>query len=218
MKLTKYEHACFTIEHDGKILIVDPGVYTSNLNTPENVSGVVVTHEHADHFDSSALGAIIAHNPDAVIIGPPSVTKQIEGALPTQTVHGGDTVHLESFQLRFFGDTHATIHESIPIIANVGVLINDTVFYPGDNFTTPGVEVDTLALPVAAPWLKISEVIDYIETIQPRFIFPTHDAILSDKGKVLVDQILSPFAEKSDAHYQRIDGKIISVDRTDQNI
>ena len=25
MKLTKYEHACFTVEKDGKLLVVDPG-------------------------------------------------------------------------------------------------------------------------------------------------------------------------------------------------
>ena len=58
MKLTKYEHACFTIEAEGKLVVVDPGAFTTDLGTPENVVAIVVTHEHPDHFDVNALGAL----------------------------------------------------------------------------------------------------------------------------------------------------------------
>ena len=57
MKLTKYEHACFTLEKDGKMLVVDPGTFTTKLDPPENVVGIVITHEHSDHFDVNALSA-----------------------------------------------------------------------------------------------------------------------------------------------------------------
>ena len=35
MRITKYTHACVRIEHDGKVLVIDPGVWTE----PEAVAG-----------------------------------------------------------------------------------------------------------------------------------------------------------------------------------
>ncbi|MFP3381565.1 hypothetical protein SB767_35190, partial [Bacillus sp. SIMBA_069] len=73
-------------------------------------------------------------------------------------VHPGDSVEAGPFSLRFFGGRHAVIHESIPVVDNVGVLVNDTLYYAGDSFSIPeGVEVDVLAAPAGAPWMKIAE-------------------------------------------------------------
>lgn len=211
MKITKYKHACFSVEHEGKLLIVDPGGFTTDLGAPENVVAIVVTHEHTDHFDVSALGAIIAHNPDAHIIAHENITRQFGDTLPSYTVTAGDVVEAEPFQLEFFGGTHAVIHPDIPVIANLGVMINDKIFYPGDSFVNPGTPIDVLALPVAAPWLKIQEVIDYLLELRPRIAFPTHDAILSSTGKSLPDNMLQPFAKKIGATYQRIDGSPLNI-------
>lgn len=214
MKLTKYEHACFAVEAEGKLLVVDPGGWTNDLGAPENIVGIVVTHEHGDHFDVAALGALIAHNPEAKIISHQDITRQFGSnheTLPYQTVAAGDTIDVGPFHLEFFGGEHATIHPDIPAIANIGVMINDTVYYPGDSFVQPGKAVNTLALPVAAPWLKISEVIDFVAAVRPRLAFPTHDAILSAAGKSLPDRLIPPFAQKVGTTYQRIDNKTIEI-------
>lgn len=214
MKITKYEHACFTVEHEGKVLVIDPGVYTTNLTVPENVVGVIVTHEHPDHFDVAALGAIVAHNPEAAIIAHQHITRQfgISGeTLPYKTVDVGDTVTVGPFNLAFYGGEHAVIHADMPRVANLGVMINDKIFYPGDSYVEPKKEVDVLALPVSAPWLKISESIEYLLSVKPRIVFPTHDAILSPTGKALPDGIIPPFAEQIGAKYQRIDDAPIEI-------
>ena len=200
-----YEHACFTVEHEGKLLIVDPGAYTTSLAAPKNVVAIVVTHEHADHFDVAALGAIIAHNPDAVIVAHADITRQFgDATLPYHTVSTGDTYDVAPFHFEFFGGNHATIHPAMPAVANLGVMINDTIFYPGDSFVLPNKPVDTLALPVAAPWLKISEAIDYVMAVKPRLAFPTHDAVLSDIGKSMPDRMIPGFSEKEGTTYKRL--------------
>ena len=204
MILTKYEHACFTLEKDGKLLVVDPGGYTTDLGSPENVVAIVVTHEHPDHFDPAALGALIAHNPDAVIYGHENITKQFGDTLPHQAVRAGDTITAGPFSMEFFGGEHAVIHESMPAVANLGVMIDNTVYYPGDSFTKPEKAVRVLALPVAAPWLKMSEVIDYVLAVKPRVAFPTHDAILSPAGITLVDRLLPTFIKSYGGSYQRM--------------
>jgi len=204
MKLTKFEHACFTVEKDGKMLIVDPGAWTSDLGSPENVVAIVVTHNHQDHFDPNALGALIAHNPDAIIYAPKDVTEQLGEALPNKIVAPGETVEIAPFSLEFFGGEHAVIHPDMPVPMNVGVLIDEKLYYPGDSFVIPGKPVDVLALPVTAPWLKIQEAFDFLTEVKPRLVFPTHDAIASDAGKQLPDRMVPVFTEKIGATYQRL--------------
>jgi len=203
MQLTKYDHACFTLEKDGQLLVVDPGEWSSDFISPSNVTAIVITHDHGDHFDHEQIAAIIDENPEAIIIGPETVTSQIE-VFQIKTVQAGDTLDIGPFHLEFFGGKHATIHPSIPPTANVGVLVNDLLYYPGDSLTLPGHSVDTLALPVAAPWLKISEAMDFLTQIHPRLAFPTHDAILSNIGKELVDGRLAATAQEVGSTYQRL--------------
>src|SRR3989338_8334985 len=40
----------------------------------------------------------------------------------------------------------------------------------------PDANVDILALPITAPWMKIKDAVDYAKNINPRIIFPVHDA------------------------------------------
>ncbi|MDN5275094.1 MAG: putative Zn-dependent hydrolase [Candidatus Saccharibacteria bacterium] len=207
MQLTKYEHACFTVEKDEQILVVDPGEFSSDFLAPENVKGIVITHAHPDHLDREKLTAIIDKNPEAIIIGPEEIVSHIE-VFETKAVAAGDLIEIGPFRLEFFGGEHAIIHPSLPAIANLGVLINDLLYYPGDSFTVPNKSVDTVALPIAAPWLKISEVMDFLTTIHPRLAFPTHDAILSDVGKEIIDGRLQDTASKADILYQRISSPI----------
>lgn len=204
MNIVKYEHACFTVEKDEQLLVVDPGKFSTDFIAPEKVVAVIVTHEHGDHLDHEQLASIIDKNPDAIIFGPDSVTSKIE-AFATHPVMTGDVVQAGPFTLEFHGGQHAAIHSSIPPIPNLGVLINDLLYYPGDSFALTRKPVDTLAIPAAAPWMKIGEAMDFLQIIKPRLAFPTHDKILSPEGKDLADRLLSRIAESQGTIYQRID-------------
>lgn len=208
MLLTKYEHACFTVEKDGKLLVVDPGAYTTDLPALESVVAIVITHEHPDHFDVTALGALIARNPEAVIYAHADITRQLGDSLPNQSVEAGQTMSAGPFTLEFLGGEHAIIHPDMPGVANLGVMINDSLYYPGDSFTLPQKPVTALALPVAAPWLKMSEAFDFLLAVKPTFVFPTHDAISSDAGKGLADTMTPTFAQKVGAEYKRLNEPI----------
>ena len=119
------------------------------------------------------------------IFGPAGVAAAASG-FPVETVAAGDEVEVGPFRLRFFGGRHAQIHPSIPIIDNLGVLVNDALYYGGDSFVVPeGVAVDVLAAPANAPWMKIGEVMDYVIAVAPRRAFPTHEMLLSRAGKDL---------------------------------
>jgi L-ascorbate metabolism protein UlaG (beta-lactamase superfamily) len=211
MELTKYEHACFVVEKDGKSVVIDPGVLTTDFTMPDNVVAVVITHEHVDHLDIDHLSEIAEANPSVVMIGPADVTAKLKN-FETRTVHGGDNFTIDGIEFEFYGDQHAAIHPSWPLAQNVGVMIDERVYYPGDSFTIPEKSVDTLALPIGAPWLKVSEVVDFMMAVSPRFAFPTHDAVLSADGQSFHDGTISKFAEGADIEYRRIDGETIDIE------
>ncbi len=200
MKLTKFEHACFVVEQDKQSIIVDPGEFTTDLSIPDTVIAVVITHEHQDHLSESHIQAIVAKNPEAVVITHKDSAKNL-GHYSTQTVVANEGIKIGNFTLEFFGGEHAVIDSAIPVIANLGVMINDSLYYPGDSFALPERPVKVLALPVSAPWMKISEAADFVRAVQPEFVFPTHDAILSDVGKGLPDRLIPKLTSVS---YQRL--------------
>jgi L-ascorbate metabolism protein UlaG (beta-lactamase superfamily) len=145
---------------------------------------IVVTHEHADHWTPEHLERILGLNPSARILGPAGVVRAAEDFV-IEPVADGDVVEIEPFTLRFFGRKHEVIHSSIPVIDNVGVLVNDALYYGGDSYTVPPVTVETLAVPIGAPWLRIADAMDYVIDIAPRHAFPVHEATLSRIGRDL---------------------------------
>lgn len=181
MQITKREHACLILEESGKRIVLDPGAYTAPLEGVTDVLAIVITHIHDDHCFESQIDRILAQNPEVMIFGTSEVCNRL-GGYKTTTVYHGDFYEVGPFTLEFFGDMHAEIHRSIPLIQNCGVMINGKLYYPGDSFTRPDRPVELLACPASAPWLKISEVIDFVEEISPRRSFATHNALLSDIG------------------------------------
>jgi L-ascorbate metabolism protein UlaG (beta-lactamase superfamily) len=181
MKITKHGHACLELELDSKTVIIDPGSYTEELTSLGNVVAVVITHKHDDHCDEAKIAQIKKDNPAVQIFGTSEVAARLEG-LDVTTVYHGDYYEVGSFKLEFFGDMHQIIHESIPLVQNTAVLVNGDLYYAGDSYTKPDVKIKALACPTSAPWLKIGDVIDYIQEIKPAICFPTHNALLSQVG------------------------------------
>ncbi|WP_353828263.1 MBL fold metallo-hydrolase [Agromyces sp. SYSU T0242] len=187
MRITKLEHAALVVEHSGNRLFIDPGKFTTPITEASGAVGVVITHLHDDHWTPEQLGRIADRSPGVRVLGPAGVVAAAaEAGIEVQEVGAGDTEEIGPFRLRFFGGTHAVIHPSIPVIDNVGVLVNDALYYAGDSFAVPeGVEVDVLAAPAGAPWMKIAESMDYLMAVRPRRAFPTHEMVLSRAGKDL---------------------------------
>jgi len=197
MKLTKHGHACLELELGGERLLVDPGFYSEPMGGTPNVIAVVITHQHDDHCFEDQLDAIIAtqlaagrpapkiYSVDEVCARLANSAKARGTSYDTVAVHHGDFIEHGPFTLEFFGDMHAEIHRSIPLVQNCGVMVNGKLYYPGDSFTQPDRPVELLAVPTSAPWLKISDVIDFVAAVRPRRSFATHNALLSDFGHSL---------------------------------
>ena len=64
-----------------------------------------------------------------------------------------------------------------------------------DSFTLPGRDVETLAVPIDGPWLKLSEAVDYVRAVAPSTYVPIHEGELTDVAKYV--GMLAAFAGPS---------------------
>ena len=198
MKITRFEHSAFVLTEAGNELVVDPGGFTAPLPPFESVAGVFVSHSHPDHLSLDQLNAIRQRNPRAPIFGSAQVAEEAASLAP-KTVRAGERASAGPFRLEFVGSTHAEILSALPRIENVGVLVNGVVFYPGDSFSAPPARVDVLVVPVAAPWLRIADLEEYVGLIKPRRIVPVHTGVLSENGRLLTGRLVAQIAANAGA-------------------
>lgn len=199
MKITKFGHCCLLIEENGIRILTDPGTYSTQQNEVKNIDFVLITHEHADHFHVDSLRTVLKNNPQAKIITNKSVGLLLEkGVLAFSAVEDGQSYDANGVLIEGFGKEHAPMHASILPIQNTGYFIANKFFYPGDSFTNPGKLVEILALPVAGPWMKLPEAIDYAIEMKPKICFPVHDGILKTPGSThtIPAKILEPLGIK----------------------
>ncbi|GAA3678787.1 MBL fold metallo-hydrolase [Nonomuraea antimicrobica] len=201
MKLTKYDHACVRVEKNGKVLVIDPGTF---VRSPvlDGADAVLITHEHADHVDVDKLKAAPPGLEIWTCEGVAAELTEVPGQV--QVVRHGDAFETAGFRVKAFGEWHARNHPDIPPVQNIGFLVDDEVFYPGDALTVPGVEVPTLLVPTGAPWLKLGEMVEYLRTMRPARAFSTHDGLYNEIGLGLVDNWLRMESEKQGADLRRL--------------
>ncbi|MCU1573432.1 MAG: putative Zn-dependent hydrolase of beta-lactamase fold family [Micrococcaceae bacterium] len=188
MKLTKYTHACIRLDKDGKALVLDPGIFSESEEALRGADAVLVTHEHPDHLDTEAVVKALTENPDLTVHAPAGVASALRQAASdatdriTDAVPGTDFT-VAGFAVRAYGGQHALIHASVPVVANVGYIIDQNVYHPGDSFIVPdGLAVRTLLVPIHAPWSKTAEVADFVVAVRAERAFQIHDGLLNEKG------------------------------------
>ncbi|HEY6494483.1 MAG TPA: MBL fold metallo-hydrolase [Trebonia sp.] len=192
MKLTKHEHACVVLEQDGAKIVIDPGSFSAGAaEIIADADAILITHEHMDHVNEAAVAGALAARPDLRVYAPSGLADMFAAHRGQFTpVAAGDELTLASFNVTVHGRVHAVIHPDIPTIANVGYLVNGSLYHPGDAFFVPEVPVSVLLLPTSGPWMKIGEAADYVRAVRPQQIVQIHEALLSDIGLFLASSLL----------------------------
>ena len=216
MQCFRLSHAGVVLELDGASLFVDAGSFStgdelaSAIETAAPVAGIVITHEHADHWTPENVAAVRATAPDAPVF----TTQATADALAAAGIHNvmvvreGDLHQAGPFELEFYGQRHEVLHSSIPVIDNVGVRVNGTFAYGGDSLTRPPFIADVLGVPIGSPWSNIAQVMDFVLNSAPRRAYLTHDGMLSAQG-------LGLFTARVQWCLEQVGGELVTLPRLD---
>jgi L-ascorbate metabolism protein UlaG (beta-lactamase superfamily) len=203
VRITKFTHSCLRIDGDG-VLVVDPGEFSERAAL-DGADAVLITHEHIDHLDLAAVADTVARRPEVRIFAHADVLPKLApfGEVAT-AVEPGAEFEAAGYRVRAYGGKHAVIHPDIPRIANLGYLIEDSstnVYHPGDSFTVPeDTVVDTLFVPLNAPWMKLMESIDFVRAVKPGRAYALHDFLLTPTGATVSDGHLARLSGTKYAH------------------
>jgi L-ascorbate metabolism protein UlaG (beta-lactamase superfamily) len=210
MKLTKYTHACVRLEKDSRVLVLDPGTFSESAEALSGANALLVTHEHPDHIDVPAVVDALKDNGSLAVFAPAGVADNLRHEAPDaaariNTVDPGSSFEAAGFDVRSFGGQHALIHPQIPMVANIGYLLDGNVYHPGDSFVIPdGVNVQTLLVPLHAPWSKAAEVVDFVIGVRAPRAFQIHDGLLNDNGLKIVEGHVKRLGVKYGTEYQHL--------------
>jgi L-ascorbate metabolism protein UlaG (beta-lactamase superfamily) len=187
MRITKFGHACVRLEHDGSVVVVDPGAFTE-VEAVDGATAVLITHEHLDHLDLDRLRATdapiwtIEAVRAQIAAGDPAVAERVTVVSPGEQFDAG-------LPVTAVGELHAVIHEDLPRFHNSGYVVDvgDTrVYHPGDALTAPGEPVDVLLAPSSAPWLRSEMAIDFVREVGAPRNLAIHDRVYSEAGHGLL--------------------------------
>lgn len=188
MRITKFGHACVRIQTDAGVVVLDPGVFT-DAGALDGADAVLITHEHADHVHPDHL-----RGTDVPIWTIAAVERLLREQAPdvaerVSVVRPGDRLDVAGASVEVVGEKHAVIHPDYDRFDNSGYVLESggtSVYHPGDALTPPGRAVDVLLAPVSAPWLKVSEAVDFVREVAAPTSLAIHDRVYSDVGLDMV--------------------------------
>lgn len=195
MQITKLGHCCLVLEEAGTKIMTDPGGFT--VEAQQGITGldaILITHEHMDHFHIESVEALLARNPGAVVVTNEGVGKLLAAKGIAYTVVGdGQSTTVKGLKIEGHGREHAPIYGDMGRVENTGYMIAERFYFPGDNYHAPGTAVDILALPVAGPWMRIADAVEFAKVIKPRVAFGVHDGMMQQFFRGYPEKVMQRF-------------------------
>jgi len=212
MQLAKFTHSCVRFEDGERSLVIDPGMFSEVEQALDGVDTVLITHEHPDHLDVERVTAAARRDSRMRIWAPASVAESLrELGDQVVAVGAGETFEAGGFEVRTFGGQHAVIHPTLPVVANVGYLI-DGVYHPGDMLVVPPVDVRAVFVPIGAPWANAAQLVDFAVAMRAAKTYPMHEATISAAGAAIVEGHIARIAGQFGSEHVHVDpGAVIAV-------
>lgn len=200
MRITKYGHSCLLLEENGYRILFDPGAFTfaEHIVQPTDIPkplAILITHEHPDHFLPDAIRVIEDGGPIPIITNAELAPKAAGMGFTAEALAPDDIKTIGPFTIRGVAGAHGDL--PVPKPDNIGFVVNDVIYHPGDSLlgNIPYGSVPVLALPFMAPWGTTKLAYEYAVAVKPKIVIPIHDGYvksffldrLYEQGKAVLE-------------------------------
>ncbi len=210
MKLTKFVHSCVLVEHDDKVVLFDPGIFSWNsglidIATLPELNAVVVSHKHPDHCGEPFVRELAKAYPDIQWFAPTDAHDDLRswGVSNITNQSSGDVWITEG--------NHAPVEPFSNQVNNLVTHWAGVVTQPGDTHEF-NESKDVLLMPVQAPWGTTIRAVNLILELKPRFVLPIHDWMWRDEWREMSYDRIAAALEGSGVTFLRpTNGQVIEV-------
>lgn len=181
LTMTFIGHGTLMFGFGSKTIHVDPYSKLADYTTLPKADAILITHDHADHLDASAIGAI--RTPSTVIVMARSCVGKLDGLVMTngesRTVQGIRIEAVPAYNVVNKRDTGQPFH---PKGAGNGYILSfgdKRIYVAGDTENTPEMQalrgIDVAFLPMNLPYTMTPEMVaTAARAFSPKVLYPYH--------------------------------------------
>lgn len=182
LKITCIGHASLIFSFNGKVIHVDPDGGLADYSALPEADIVLITHEHGDHFDLSAIKILRTNQTELVLTE--TCAKKISGGIvmkngDMQIIQGIKFEAIPAYNIIHKRDNGQPFHPEA--VGNGYVLtFGDTrVYVAGDTENIPEMKklqgIDVAFLPMNLPYTMTPEMVaDAVKLFRPKILYPYH--------------------------------------------
>lgn len=182
-------HSFFKIFFPGRNLLIDPYVNhnsqdpsferlipcANGKNTFKNISTILITHEHFDHFDQKAIEEIALGN-DTKVVAHDSILNQLN--LPKNKLHSicrDQTIILDHVEITAKDAHHPQSFYPLGyLLSHKG----QSVYHAGDTSLIDqfsAIDADITLLPIGGTYtMDVVDAVRAVKTMKPKYAIPMH--------------------------------------------
>jgi L-ascorbate metabolism protein UlaG (beta-lactamase superfamily) len=177
-------HASLILEHEGKVIHIDPVGREGDYAALPKADLVLVTHEHFDHFDPAAIERLVKPGTE-IILNQACRDKLGKGTVlgngGTATVQGVRVEAVPAYNIISMRSPGVPFHPRGQGNGYVLTLGEARVYVAGDSEATPEMKalkgIDAAFLPVMTPYTMSPEMAaQAVGAFRPHVVFPYHSS------------------------------------------
>jgi len=181
LKITLIGHATLMFSFGDKVIHVDPWSQLADYSKLPKADIILVTHEHQDHLDPSAIKAISTNK--TIVILTEKCSQKVKGTImkngDVKTVEGLKIEAVPAYNIvnkRPDGNPYHPKGDGNGYIITFG---DKRVYVAGDTENTPEMKalknIDVAFLPMNLPYTMTPEMVaDAVKTFKPKILYPYH--------------------------------------------
>lgn len=185
MKITRYFQSCLLIEENGVRILIDPsGQEAERADSFGKLDAVLYTHEHSDHFDVDLADKFMSTG--VAVYANTGNAKKFKSQ--PSIVTDGQELEIKGLKVKAIELPHCLMWDGSEGPQNIGFLIAERLFHPGDGKELAGLTVEILAAPITGPDVSLKDAHFFAKQLQAQTVVPIHYDYIGTKPEVFASQ------------------------------